>query len=244
MTDGNIYPELKTEEQVIDLIDLKVKKEIEKVDSISNKIRINSIKDFIKSLNDDFIKYQKKKHKYSIIKNVLTIFDIGIGGTLTIAGVVLEVITLGGSTPVSIALGSIGIGMVSILPISHKISDKFENKTRNFQILASNKIEKVKLIFSRALEDNYISGEEFELVMTVKKEYYEAKLNLKKLNKKEIDSMFQECKNVIGTSFKQIDIDTLRNDIEKQSQKKALSEVKKEIVEKKKQELKERIGYL
>ena len=79
--------------------------------------------------------------------------DIISGGALTLTGIILEAFSLGSSTAVSLALSGVGIGIISTLPLSHKLTDKMTSKTRNFQILAGNKLNKVKLIFSKAIED-------------------------------------------------------------------------------------------
>ena len=40
-------------------------------DEKSNIYRVKANKDFIKELNEDFVKYNNKKNKYCLLKNVL-----------------------------------------------------------------------------------------------------------------------------------------------------------------------------
>ena len=50
----SLYPKIISEDEVVKMIDSKVNH----IDSLANKMRIDSIKDFIRELNDDFKKYQ------------------------------------------------------------------------------------------------------------------------------------------------------------------------------------------
>ena len=131
--------------------------------------------------------------------------DIAFGSILTICGIILEVVSMGASSVVSLAMSGVGVFVVSTLPLSMKLSDKLESKNRNFTILSQNKINKVKIIFSKALEDDYISQEEFETVMECRKEYLESKIILKTKNKKEIDSIFKDYDKIEMKGFKSID---------------------------------------
>jgi len=148
-----------TQDELADMISDK----ISKIDGLANKNRIESIKEFINELKTDYQKYLNKKKKYTSIKNILMTVDIAFGSILTICGIILEVVSMGASSVVSLAMSGVGVFVVSTLPLSMKISDKLESKNRNFTILSQNKINKVKIIFSKALEDDYISQEEFEL---------------------------------------------------------------------------------
>ncbi len=207
----SVYSQLVPEEEVIKMIDGK-----------TNKYRIKAIKDFIDELKKDYVKYNNKKKSYCLIKSILMGVDIGLGGVLTITSVILEALTFGASTVVSIVLGAIGIGIVSTLPISNKISDKLANKNRNFEIYTIKHLNEVKLIFSKALNDDYISHEEYELVIKSKEEYLAAKQKLKTQNKKEIDKIFNDKKNIKLTNFS-----TLSNKDIKQLNKQAKNELKK-----------------
>ena len=210
----SIYPQLVPEEDVIKMINEKSYKE-------GNKYRIKAIKDFIDELNNDYVKYNDKKNRYCLVKNILMSVDISLGGILTIASVILEAITFGASTALSVVMGATGIGIVSTLPISNKISDKLASKNRNFEIYAKNHLNEVKLIFSKALNDDYINHEEYELVIKSKEEYLAAKQKLKTQNKKEIDKIFNDKKNIKLTNFS-----TLSDKDIKQLNKQAKNELK------------------
>ena len=235
-----LYPKIISEDEVVKMIDSKVNH----IDSLANKMRIDSIKDFIRELNVDFKKYQNKKRKYSVIKNVLTAVDIGVGSVLTIAGIVLEVVTVGASTIPSVIMGGIGFGIVCSLPLSMKISDKLESKNRNFTILSQKILAEVKLIFSKALEDSYIDQKEYELVINCRKNYLESKQKLKTNNKKQIDKIFSE-NSVKGITYQktnsEIQLDQLAKDVEKISKEKAMEELRQEAIENKKLELKDKL---
>ena len=71
------------------------------------------------------------------IKECFDGVDVSLGGLLAITGVILEVTTFGGSSIVSCVMGAIGIGIVTTLSVSSKISDKLANKNRNFEVLSA-----------------------------------------------------------------------------------------------------------
>ena len=75
--------------------------------------------------------------------------DIGLSGILTIASIILEAITFGASSGISLVMGAMGIGIVLTLPISNKISNKRAYKNRNFEIYAIKDLNEIKLIFSK-----------------------------------------------------------------------------------------------
>ena len=237
----SIYPQIIKEEEVLEMIDQK----FDKINSESNKIRIKSIMDFKEEVNRDKIKYQKKKQKYSMIKNILMGVDLTLGFSISCSGIVVEILSLGTLKPVSIGLGISGLLIISVLPLTMKVSDMLNSKNRNFEILCKEKLNKIDLIFSKALEDDYISNEEYELIMKVKEEYHIAKISLKKSNEKEVNILIEDSKNIISKSFKQLnsdpDIEKMKKEIEKNSKKEIISEVKKEMIEERKKALKEKM---
>ena len=174
---------------------------INKIIDDSNEYRVNTIKEFINQLNSDFVKYRNKKNKYCKIKNILMGIDLIGGSSLTIASIILEVVSLGVLSPVSISLSALGFFMVTTIPFTNKISDKLASKNRNFEVLSIKKLNEVKIIFSKAIEDNNISHEEYLLVMEVKDNYEKSKIKLKTQNKKEIEKIFEENKSVINKGF-------------------------------------------
>ena len=134
-----------------------IDEKINKIIDDSNEYRVNTIKEFINQLNLDFVKYRNKKQKYCKIKNILMGIDLIGGSSLTIASIILEVVSLGVLSPVSISLSALGFFMVSTIPISNKITDKLASKNRNFEVLSIKKLNEIKIIFSKAIEDNNIS---------------------------------------------------------------------------------------
>ena len=152
--------------------------------------------------------------------------DIFIGTTLFIAGITLEVVSLGAATIPSIILTSIGGFAASSLPLSMKLIDRQTSKKRNIEIQCKNKLNEIKLIFSKVMNDNHITHEEFELVMEIKKNYYADKA------KQKINSL-KESKNSLISYKKNIEVK-----IEKQAKKEVKLEIKKELLENKKKNLK------
>ena len=106
---NEIYPMLVPEGEVLEMIDKN-----------GNEYCREMIKDFINELNRDYNKYKNEKQKYCMMKNILMAVDIGVGGILTIAGVVLEVVTLGAGTVPSIILGAAGMGVVATVATANK----------------------------------------------------------------------------------------------------------------------------
>ena len=234
MDEENLYPQILSEEEVLNKLNEKLashdNKEI-------NTIRINTIKGFIDELKRDYLKYSKKKKYHTFNKNILSIFDLVFGSVLTLSGIILEVVTFGLSTSISIILGSIGMIFVTSLPLTHKIINKYENKNRNLQILSTNNLNKIILIFSKAMKDDFISHDEYEYVIKIKESYYHAKMELKSKNKKQINEMINN-----NNDIKQIDIEKIKREVDKISKKELSLEIKKELIMKKKMEIKSQIN--
>ena len=177
--------------------EIDIDEKINKIIDDSNTYRVNSIKEFISELNSDFIKYRNKKNKYCKIKNILMGIDITFGTVLNIAAIILEVVSVGSLTGVSVGLSVSGFILISSLPVSNKLADKLASKNRNFEILSIKKLNEIKIIFSKAIEDGEISHKEYLLIMEAKKSYEESKIKLKTHNQKEIEKIFEERKNGI-----------------------------------------------
>ena len=204
-----ILPEKELQEQYVAKLNEK--------ENVANQYRINTIKEFIKELKQDYVKYNNKKNKYCMIKNILMFIDISIGSILTIGGLILEAGSFGASTIPSLILSGAGIGMVMTLPVTNKLSDKLSSKNRNFEIFAKQHLNEVKMIFSKAMNDNYISHEELELVILSKKKYEEAKHKLKTKNKKELEKIFNDHKeNVKIEKYTKIAERDAKNEIKKE----------------------------
>ena len=92
MEEDKIYPMIPEKE-----LQEKYVAKLNEKEEIANKYRINTVKEFIRELNQDYQKYNNKKKRYCALKNILMTIDIGMGSILTISGLVLEAVTCGGA---------------------------------------------------------------------------------------------------------------------------------------------------
>ena len=115
----------------------------------------------------------------NIIDNGLIVFTIGVEGT----GVVL--LSTGVGAPFAVALGISGVvtGAVSLIGniFSKKATTKAE-KHLKIKTLATAKLDTIASHISKALTDDFISNEEFNLIMEEMNKYKALKEDIRKRN--------------------------------------------------------------
>ena len=63
-----------------------------------------------------------------MIKNILMIVDLTLGFTISCSGIIVEILSLGTLKPISIGLGVSGLLIISVLPLTMKVSDMLKLK--------------------------------------------------------------------------------------------------------------------
>ena len=205
-----LYPSMPSEHttQEVDLSD-RIDHELD----TANKIRVKFITDFLDLLKQHYNKYKSKKNRYAIMKNILMGIDIIGGGALVLTGIISDALTVGISAPVSTGISAAGCLMIATIPISSKITDRLCSRNRNFENLALKKLNQVKTIFSKAIDDNVITHEEFNEVVNCKTEYEDSRKLLKEKSRKEIEKLLEDV-DIEEQIEKSEEFDELRRNLE------------------------------
>ena len=152
--------------------------------------RLKVISDVEKFLENEITKrdaFGKKYFRIAKITNtadsVLITITLGAGvtGTALLATVVAAPIVLG------LEIGAAATGLISLLGnvVVRKITTKAE-KHLKIKMLASAKLDTIASHISKALMDNYVSDEEFKLVMEELNKYKAMKEEIRSNTKKKI----------------------------------------------------------
>ena len=154
--------------------------------------RLQKISEIEKTLINerDIRKSLNKKYKRGI-----NITD-GVDTALISASIILA--SIGIAIPIALPLEIIaavcgGLG-VSIKLIRRKLMSKTQ-KHSNIQTIAESKLNSIKDIISKALQDGNISAEEFKMVLNEMEKYYELKKELKTTATKNVEITDEEKKN-------------------------------------------------
>ena len=145
----------------------------------TNVVRVKFINDFMSQLNKNFMKFGNKKRKYAEIKNVLMFINIFFGTSLIVAGTINEITQGDANRLITVILGCISIFFISTIPISNKLTETACNKNRNFESLVVKKLNQVKEIFSKIVDDGNVTHDEFLKVVDCNTQYEDARNALK-----------------------------------------------------------------
>ena len=158
------------------------------IDIDSNLYRLQHIKDIKNYLERNSDTRKSLSKRYSKINKGLHYTNYGlntVSGLSSVATVsLLSTVIL---SPVSIILGGVSIGTSGLSIISSKLNKKFkdkETKHRDIYNLIENKLNLINSLLSKALEDNKISDEEFQLILKEEKHYRLHKEEIRRKNKK------------------------------------------------------------
>ena len=151
-------------------------------------------------------KYFRIAKVVNIIDNSLIVVTIGAEGT----GAVL--LSTGVSAPIALALGISGVvtGAISLIGniFSKKATTKAE-KHLKIKTLAMAKLDTIASHISKALTDDYISNEEFNLIMEEMNKYKALKEDIrnntkKKLKMEEEESLIEKGRQEARESFRKL----------------------------------------
>ena len=182
-------------------------------DDRGHSYRLNIIRDIQNFLEEEIKKREAFSKKYfriadavNIVDNALITITIGAEGT----GAVL--LATGVGAPFALALGISGVvtGAISLIGniFSKKATTKAE-KHLKIRTLAAAKLDTIASHISKALIDNFISNEEFNLIMEEMNKYKAMKEEVrnntkKKLKAEEEESLIEKGRQEARESFRKL----------------------------------------
>ena len=182
-------------------------------DDRGHSYRLKVISDVQKFLEEEISKRDAFSKKYfrmakivNIVSNGLIIVTIGAEGT----GAVL--LSTGDGAPFALALGISGVvtGAISLIGniFSKKATTKAE-KHLKIKTLAMGKLDTIASHISKAMMDDYISNEEFKLIMSEMDKYKAVKEEIrnntkKKLKTEEEESLIERGRQEARESFRKL----------------------------------------
>ena len=183
------------------------------LDDRGHSYRLKVITDVQKFLEEEIQKRDTFSKKYFRVAKIINITDnvlIGITVIAEAAGAVL--LSTGVGAPIALGLGISGAatGGISIIGniVGRKTTIKAE-KHLKIKTLAAAKLDTVASHISKAMMDNYISDEEFKLIMEEMNKYKALKEEIKsntkkKLKTEEEESLIERGRQEARESFRKL----------------------------------------
>ena len=182
-------------------------------DDRGHSYRLNVIRDVQKFLEEEIKKREAFSKKYFRIAKVVNMIDNGLI-TITIGaeGVGAILLATGAGAPFALALGISGAatGLISLIGniFSKKATTKAE-KHLKIKTLATAKLDTIASHVSKALIDDFISPDEFNLVMEEMNKYKTLKEEVrnntkKKLKTEEEESLIEKGRQEARESFRRL----------------------------------------
>ena len=182
-------------------------------DDRGHSYRLNVIRDVQKFLEEEIKKREAFSKKYFRIAKVVNMIDNGLI-TITIGaeGIGAVLLATGAGAPFALALGISGAatGLISLIGniFSKKATTKAE-KHLKIKTLATAKLDTIASHVSKALIDDLISNEEFNLVMEEMNKYKTLKEEVrnntkKKLKTEEEESLIEKGRQEARESFRRL----------------------------------------
>ena len=182
-------------------------------DDRGHSYRLNIIRDVQKFLEEEIKKRESFSKKYFRIAKVVNIVDNALI-TVTIGaegvGSVLLLTGVGAPFAAALAIGGVATGVVSLIGniFSEKATIKAE-KHLKISDMAISKLDTVASHISKALMDDFISNEEFNLILEEMNKYKALKEEIrnntkKKLKKEEEESLIEKGRQEATESFRKL----------------------------------------
>ena len=182
-------------------------------DDRGHSYRLNVIRDVQKFFEEEIKKREAFSKKYFRIAKVVNMIDNGLI-TITIGaeGIGAVLLATGAGAPFALALGISGAatGLISLIGniFSKKATTKAE-KHLKIKTLATAKLDTIASHVSKALMDDLISNEEFNLVMEEMNKYKTLKEEVrnntkKKLKTEEEESLIEKGRQEARESFRRL----------------------------------------
>ena len=182
-------------------------------DDRGHSYRLNVIRDIQKFLEEEFNKREAFNKKYLRIAKIINAMDNGlitvtlgaegVGGVLLLTGV-------GAPFAAALAIGGVATGAISLIGnfFCRKITLK-AMKHRDIKTLAAGSLKLIASHISKALTDDFISNEEFNLILEVMNKYKEMKEEIrtntkKKLKTEEEESLIEKGRQEARESFRRL----------------------------------------
>ena len=182
-------------------------------DDRGHSYRLNVIRDVQKFLEEEIKKREAFSKKYFRIAKVVNMIDNGLI-TITIGaeGIGAVLLATGAGAPFALALGISGAatGLISLIGniFSKKATTKAE-KHLKIKTLATAKLDTIASHVSKALIDDFVSPDEFSLVMEEMNKYKALKEEVrnntkKKLKTEEEESLIEKGRQEARESFRKL----------------------------------------
>ena len=171
------------------------------------------ITDVLKFLEEESVKREAFSKKYfRVAKNVSVMDSILMGGTVCVEVAAAVLLASGVGSPAALALGIGGAaaGAVSVFGniVVRKTTIRAE-KHLKIKMLANAKLDTIASHVSKALTDDFISDEEFKLIMEELDKYKAMKEEIrnntkKKLKEEEKESLIERWRQEARESFRRL----------------------------------------
>ena len=182
-------------------------------DDRGHSYRLNVIRDIQKFFEEEIKQREAFSKKYFRIAKVVNMIDNGLI-TITIGaeGVGAILLATGAGAPFALALGISGAatGLISLIGniFSKKATTKAE-KHLKIRTLAAAKLDTIVSHISKAMTDNFISDEEFKLILEEMNKYKTLKEEVrtntkKKLKTEEEESLIEKGRQEQRESFRKL----------------------------------------
>ena len=175
--------------------------------------RLKYIQDIQRYFEEEIKQRQAFSKKYFRIAKILNIIDNGlITVTIGAEGVGAALLATGAGAPVALALGISGAatGLISLMGniFNKKATTKAEKHLKISQT-AITKLDTIATHISKALMDDFISPEEFNLILEEMNKYKTLKEEIrsntkKKLKKEEEESLIEKGRQEARESFRKL----------------------------------------
>ena len=166
---------------------------------------IHSIQKYIEKNSEDRRALSKK---YSKANNILQYISYGLNTIATTSGIVsVSTLPTIAMIPLSLILGGVSIGSsffsIIVIKVNKKLKNK-ETKHRDIYNLCENKLNLINSLISKALQDNNISDDEFQLILKEEKHFRLHKENIRRKNREQFfneDKVKEQCKKELKESL-------------------------------------------
>ena len=182
-------------------------------DDRGHSYRLNVITDIQKFLEEEIQKRDAFSKKYFRVSKIINLADnVLIGVTICAEGAGAVVLSTGVGAPLAVALGISGAvtGAISLIGniVVKKTTTKAE-KHLKIKTLAAAKLDTIASHVSKAMIDNFISDEEFKLIMDEMNKYKAMKEEIKsntkkKLKTEEEESLIERGRQEARESFRRL----------------------------------------
>ena len=183
------------------------------LDDQGHSYRLKVITDVQKFLEEEINKRDAFSKKYFRVARIINIADnVLIGVTVCAEGAGPVILSTGVGAPLAVALGISGAATGAISLISNIVVKKTTTKAEKhlkIKTLAAAKLDTIASHISKAMMDNFISDEEFKLIMEEMNKYKAMKEEIKsntkkKLKTEEEESLIERGRQEARESFRKL----------------------------------------